>query len=63
MFGILDVGTLAAAIIATQVALEGEARTNAVGIMGAALNILMYGSPLAAMVSDKFSGDIKLMIY
>ena len=49
--GILDVGILATAIVVTQLALEGEARINAVGIMGAGLNIVMYGSPLAAMVS------------
>lgn len=49
--GILDVGMLAAAIVVTQLALEGEVRINAVGIMGAGLNIVMYGSPLAAMVS------------
>jgi len=49
--GILDVVILAAAVITTQLALEGEARSGAVGIMGAALNILMYGSPLAVMVS------------
>lgn len=47
--GILDVVILAAAVVTTQLALEGEARSGAVGIMGAALNILMYGSPLAVM--------------
>ncbi|CAK8531678.1 unnamed protein product [Lathyrus sativus] len=49
LVGILDVGILAAAVVATQLALEGEARSGAVGIMGAALNILMYASPLAVM--------------
>lgn len=44
-------GVLGAAVVATQLALEGEARSGAVGIMGAALNILMYASPLAVMVS------------
>ncbi|XP_004487836.1 bidirectional sugar transporter SWEET17 isoform X2 [Cicer arietinum] len=47
--GILDVGVFAAAVVATQLALQGEARSGAVGIMGAALNILMYASPLAVM--------------
>ncbi|CAI8590115.1 unnamed protein product [Vicia faba] len=49
LVGILDVGVLGAAVVATQLALEGEARSGAVGIMGAALNILMYASPLAVM--------------
>jgi solute carrier family 50 protein (sugar transporter) len=49
--GILDVVILAAAVVTTQLALEGDARSGAVGIMGAALNILMYASPLAVMVS------------
>ncbi|PNX65084.1 hypothetical protein L195_g054355, partial [Trifolium pratense] len=47
--GILDVVILAAAVVTTQLALEGDARSGAVGIMGAALNILMYASPLAVM--------------
>lgn len=50
--GILDVGVFAAAVVATQLALQGEARSGAVGIMGAALNILMYASPLAVMVTS-----------
>ncbi|KAL4380964.1 hypothetical protein AHAS_Ahas04G0086100 [Arachis hypogaea] len=49
MAGILDVGVLGAAILTSEIALKGEARTNAVGVMGAGLNILMYASPLAAM--------------
>lgn len=48
--GILDVGFLGAAVVTTQLALQGEARSGAVGIMGAGLNILMYGSPLVVMV-------------
>ncbi|TKY72582.1 Bidirectional sugar transporter SWEET17 [Spatholobus suberectus] len=46
---ILDVGVLAAATVTTQLALQGEARSGAVGIMGAGLNIVMYSSPLAVM--------------
>ncbi|GMI64077.1 hypothetical protein like AT4G15920 [Hibiscus trionum] len=49
LVGILDVGFLAAAIVVTQLALEGETRIGAVGLMGSGLNIIMYGSPLAAM--------------
>ena len=51
LVGILDVGFFGVAVVATQLALKGESRVNAVGIMGAGLNIVMYGSPLAAMVS------------
>ncbi|XP_028752121.1 bidirectional sugar transporter SWEET17-like [Neltuma alba] len=49
LFGLLDVGFLGVAIVFTQIALHGEVRIDVVGIMGAALNILMYGSPLAAL--------------
>ena len=48
---ILDVVILTAIIIITQLALEGETRSGAVGVMGAGLNIVMYFSPLSAMVS------------
>ncbi|KAL4273631.1 hypothetical protein GQ457_13G024480 [Hibiscus cannabinus] len=49
LVGILDVGFVAAAIAVTQLALEGETRIGAIGLMGSGLNIIMYGSPLAAM--------------
>ncbi|KAK8571995.1 hypothetical protein V6N13_047622 [Hibiscus sabdariffa] len=49
LVGVLDVGFLAAAIVVTQLALEGETRIGAIGLMGSGLNIIMYGSPLAAM--------------
>ncbi|KAG5555099.1 hypothetical protein RHGRI_012583 [Rhododendron griersonianum] len=50
LVGILDVGFLALAISVTQLALRGDHRTDAMGIMGAGLNIIMYASPLAAMI-------------
>ncbi|KAE8712372.1 Bidirectional sugar transporter SWEET17 [Hibiscus syriacus] len=50
LVGIVDVGFLAAAIVVTQLALEGETRIGAIGSMRCGLNIIMYGSPLAAMV-------------
>ncbi|XP_058212491.1 bidirectional sugar transporter SWEET17-like [Rhododendron vialii] len=49
LVGILDVGFLAVAIMVTQLALKGDNRIDAMGIMGAGLNIIMYASPLAAM--------------
>ncbi|OIV95202.1 hypothetical protein TanjilG_21592 [Lupinus angustifolius] len=47
--GFLDVVIMGAAIGFTQLAMKEEDRINAVGIMGAGLNIVMYGSPLAIM--------------
>ncbi|XP_041001881.1 bidirectional sugar transporter SWEET17-like isoform X6 [Juglans microcarpa x Juglans regia] len=49
LVGLLDVGFLAAAILVTRLALQGETRIDAVGFLGAALNIVMYSSPLAVM--------------
>ncbi|XVF66201.1 hypothetical protein PTKIN_Ptkin10aG0016500 [Pterospermum kingtungense] len=49
LVGILDVGFLAAAIVVTRLAVEGETRIDVIGFMCAGLNIIMYGSPLAAM--------------
>ncbi|KAK8548736.1 hypothetical protein V6N13_054487 [Hibiscus sabdariffa] len=49
LVGILDVGFVAAAIAVTQLALESDTRIGAIGLMGSGLNIIMYGSPLAAM--------------
>lgn len=48
---ILDVAISAEAVATSQLALQGEARGGAVGVMGAGLNIVMYFSPLSAMVS------------
>ena len=43
---ILDVAISAEAVATTQLALQGEARGGAVGVMGAGLNIVIYFSPL-----------------
>ena len=37
----------AEAVATSQLALQGEARGGAVGVMGAGLNIVMYFSPLS----------------
>ncbi|XP_051150714.1 bidirectional sugar transporter SWEET17-like [Andrographis paniculata] len=47
--GILDVGVFGAAVLATALLLEGEAKINVIGFACAGLNIIMYASPLAAM--------------
>lgn len=48
---ILDVVIFAAAVATTLLALQGDGRSGAVGVMGAGLNIVMYSSPLSVMVS------------
>ncbi|XP_062175594.1 bidirectional sugar transporter SWEET17-like [Alnus glutinosa] len=59
--GMLDVGLLAAAILVTRLALKGEARIDAIGILGAVLNIMMYSSPLAAMRTVVRSKSVEYM--
>ncbi|KAL1803730.1 hypothetical protein DCAR_0935441 [Daucus carota subsp. sativus] len=59
--GLLDVGFFGTAVLVTQLALEGEARMNAIGFLGAGLNIIMYGSPLAAMGTVVRSKSVEYM--
>ncbi|KAA3481065.1 bidirectional sugar transporter SWEET17-like [Gossypium australe] len=61
LVGILNVGFLAAAILATHLALEGDTRIDAIGFMCAGLNIIMYGSPLAAMKTVVKSKSVEYM--
>ncbi|KAE8708794.1 Bidirectional sugar transporter SWEET16 [Hibiscus syriacus] len=61
LVGILDVGILSAAVLVTRLALEGESRIDAIGFMCAALNIIMYGSPLAAMKTVVTSKSVEYM--
>lgn len=49
LIGILDVGFLAAAILVCQLLLQGDMKIDIIGFLGAGLNVVMYGSPLAAM--------------
>nr|TKS04286.1 hypothetical protein D5086_0000144870 [Populus alba] len=49
LIGILDVGFLAAAMLVCQLLLQGDMKTDIIGFLGAGLNVVMYGSPLAAM--------------
>ncbi|WVZ21406.1 hypothetical protein V8G54_008728 [Vigna mungo] len=63
---ILDVVIFAAAVITTLLALQGDSRSGAVGIMGAGLNIVMYSSPLSVMVPNGTGfllGTIQLVLY
>ncbi|CAL1397254.1 unnamed protein product [Linum trigynum] len=61
LVGILNVGFLAAATVVTWLALEGEARIDAIGFISSALNIVMYGSPLAAMKTVVTSKSVEYM--
>ncbi|KAJ7955126.1 Bidirectional sugar transporter SWEET [Quillaja saponaria] len=61
LIGILDVGFFGAALIVSQLALERETRINAIGLMAAGLNIVMYGSPLAAMKTVVMTKSVEYM--
>ncbi|MED6106492.1 hypothetical protein PIB30_005122 [Stylosanthes scabra] len=58
---ILDLVMSGAVAAVTQLALEGVNRINAVGLMGAAFNILMYGSPLTAMKTVVMRRSVEYM--
>ncbi|XP_016696125.1 bidirectional sugar transporter SWEET17 isoform X2 [Gossypium hirsutum] len=66
LVGILNVGFVASAIVVTQLALESETQIGAIGLMCSGLNIIMYGSPLAAMVPNGIGcllGTAQLLLY
>ncbi|KAI7725137.1 hypothetical protein M8C21_024481, partial [Ambrosia artemisiifolia] len=46
---VVDVLVFAVAVFVTQFMMEGEMRIDVIGFMGAALNVVMYASPLSAM--------------
>ncbi|KAL7235254.1 hypothetical protein ACSBR1_018697 [Camellia fascicularis] len=48
--GILNVGFPVAAILVTYLGMQGDLRIDVIGFMCAGLNIVMYASPLVAMV-------------
>jgi solute carrier family 50 protein (sugar transporter) len=58
LIGILDVGFLAAAVLVCQLLLQGDMKIDIIGFLGAGLNVVMYGSPLAAMVRSSASSSI-----
>lgn len=55
LFGLVNVGFFAAAVAVTHLVLSGDVRIDAIGTMATALNIVMYASPLAAMVTNTHS--------
>ncbi|OMO98104.1 SWEET sugar transporter [Corchorus capsularis] len=61
IFGLLDVGFLGAAVLVTQLVVQGEMRINVLGFLCAGLNIVMYGSPLAAMKTVVTTKSVEYM--
>ncbi|GLT79374.1 hypothetical protein SLA2020_508650 [Shorea laevis] len=61
LVGILNVGLFAAAVVGTQLGLTGDTRVDAIGFMCAGLNIIMYGSPLAAMKTVITTKSVEFM--
>ncbi|KAK9671742.1 hypothetical protein RND81_12G051200 [Saponaria officinalis] len=49
LVGLLDILFFGAAIVVPKLALEGRQQVDALGFVCAGLNVVMYGSPLAAM--------------
>lgn len=54
LVGLVDVLVFAVAFSVTQFGMKGDMRIDTIGSMGAALNIVMYASPLVAMVRIYF---------
>lgn len=50
LVSVLDVGFLLIAILVTNSLYQGDVRSDMIGLIAAGLNIVMYASPLAAMV-------------
>ncbi|KAK6233211.1 hypothetical protein SCA6_003284 [Theobroma cacao] len=61
LFGLLDVGFPAATVLATQLILKGDLRIDVIGFLCAGLNIVMYGSPLAAMKTVVTTKSVEYM--
>lgn len=53
LFGVINVGFLGAAVSITYLVLQGDVRIDAIGILSSALNVVMYASPLSAMVRNR----------
>ncbi|KAE8679284.1 Bidirectional sugar transporter SWEET16 [Hibiscus syriacus] len=62
LFGLLDVGFVAATVLVTQVVVHGDQmRINVLGFLSAGLDIIMYGSPLAAMKTVVTTKSVEYM--
>lgn len=58
---VLDVGFLGAVILISKLMLDGDMRIKMIGTFGAAVNIIMYGSPLAALGRVMETRSVKYM--
>ncbi|KAK9673157.1 hypothetical protein RND81_12G149900 [Saponaria officinalis] len=64
--GVVDVGCLGAILSISWFFLNVDMRITVIGLIGAALNIVMYGSPLAALVPNAIGfilGAVQLTVY
>ncbi|XVF41853.1 hypothetical protein PTKIN_Ptkin01aG0313900 [Pterospermum kingtungense] len=61
LFGLLDVGFVAAAVLVTRLVLHGDLRIDVIGFLCAGLNIIMYGSPLAALKTVATTKSVEYM--
>ncbi|XP_021770832.1 bidirectional sugar transporter SWEET17-like [Chenopodium quinoa] len=61
LVGLLDLGFLAAAIIVPKLALQQKYQIDALGFLCAGLNVVMYGSPLAAMKTVVTTKSVEYM--
>ncbi|KAA8545189.1 hypothetical protein F0562_019922 [Nyssa sinensis] len=57
----LDVGFLVAVILVTHLAMHGDLQIDVIGFVCAGLNIVMYGSPLAAMKTVVTTKSVEYM--
>ncbi|KAK8479006.1 hypothetical protein V6N13_131001 [Hibiscus sabdariffa] len=62
LFGVLDVGFVAATVVVTKLVVQGDQmRINVIGLLCAGFNIIMYVSPLAAMKTVVRSKSVEYM--
>ncbi|KAH9616469.1 hypothetical protein KSS87_014963 [Heliosperma pusillum] len=66
LVGLLDIAFFGASVVVPKLALEGRQQVDALGFICAGLNVVMYGSPLAAMVPNGIGcllGVAQLLLY
>nr|QBZ28512.1 bidirectional sugar transporter SWEET17 [Dianthus spiculifolius] len=61
LVGFLDIAFFAAAIVVPKLALQGRQQIDALGFICAGLNVVMYGSPLAAMKTVVTTKSVEYM--
>ncbi|XP_074307230.1 bidirectional sugar transporter SWEET17 isoform X2 [Silene latifolia] len=61
LVGLLDIAFFAASVVVPKLALEGRQQVDALGFICAGLNVVMYGSPLAAMKTVVTTKSVEYM--